>query len=259
MSESGPCDAEAFDVLTRWDPALGGALERVTNDPWTGALDRKTVELICVAVNAACTNLNKDGTRRHIRKALEAGATRQESLTVLTMASLLSIHTCSLGAPILLEEAKNAGVTWKEKDADTPICDRMRAAGQWNAAWDPFYSIDPVWTEAFIACGAPVYSGVVFEPKVAELLSIAFDVSYTHMYAPGTRRHIKAALAHGATIKEVMDVFKLCVGQGVQALNMGGSDPRSGAREGTVMTAPHFRCIPTALIHAADELRMKSN
>jgi alkylhydroperoxidase/carboxymuconolactone decarboxylase family protein YurZ len=41
------------------------------------------------------------------------------------------------------------------------------------------------------------------------------------MYAPGTRRHIKAALAHGATIKEVMDVFKLCVGQGVQALNMG--------------------------------------
>ena len=30
----------------------------------------------------------------------------------------------------------------------------------------------------------------VLPPKEAELLSIAFDASYTHMYAPGTRRHI---------------------------------------------------------------------
>ena len=45
----------------------------------------------------------------HIRNALAAGATRDELLTVLMMASLLSIHTCSLGAPILIEEAKTAG------------------------------------------------------------------------------------------------------------------------------------------------------
>jgi len=119
----------------------------VANDPWTGALDRKTVELICVAINAACTNLNEEGTRGHMRKALEAGATRDELLAVLKMASL---YTCSLGAPILLEEAKAAAVTAKEKRAETPMCDRMRAAGQWNVAWDPFYDIDPVWTEAFM-------------------------------------------------------------------------------------------------------------
>ena len=139
---------------------------------------------------------------------------------VLKMASLLSIHTCSLGAPILIEEAQNAGIDAKGKAAPTPSCDRFRAAGQWNVAWDPFYDIDPAWTEAFIACGLPVYSGTVFEPKLAELLSIAFDVSYTHMYAPGVRRHIKAALAHGASVEEVMDVFKICVAQGVQASNM---------------------------------------
>ena len=166
-------------------------------------------------------NLNEDGTRLHIRKALAAGATRDELLTVLMMASLLSIHTCSLGAPILLEEAKNAGVTATEKNVATPSCDRMRAAGQWNAAWDPFYALDPVWTDAVMACGAAVYAGGVFEPKIAELLSIALDASITHMYAPGTRRHIKAALAHGATIDEIMDVLKLCVAQGVQAFNMG--------------------------------------
>jgi alkylhydroperoxidase/carboxymuconolactone decarboxylase family protein YurZ len=97
----------------------------------------------------------------------------------------------------------------------------MRAAGQRNVAWDGFYHIGPAWTEAFIACGAPVYSGNVLDPKVAELLSIAFDVSFTHMYATGVRRHVKAALNLGATVEEIMNVFKLCVAQGVQACHMG--------------------------------------
>ena len=40
------------------------------------------------------------------------------------------------------------------------------------------------------------------------------------MYAPGTRRHIKAALKAGATVEEIMEVLKLCVVQGVQACNL---------------------------------------
>ena len=72
----------------------------------------------------------------------------------------------------------------------------MRAAGQWNLAWDAFYEIDPEWAEAFIVCGAPVYAGDILDPKLAELLSIAFDVSFTHMYAPGVRRHVKALKPH---------------------------------------------------------------
>jgi len=217
----GPWDDGAFDTLKRWDPTWSLAVEKVTSNPWQGALDRKTAELVSVAINAACTNLNLDGTRRHIKSAIEAGATRDEVLMVLKMASLLSIHVCSLGAPILIEEARAAGVSAKGNRTETPACDRMRTAGQWNVAWDAFYEIDPEWTEAFIVCGAPVYAGGILDPKLAELLSIAFDVSFTHMYAPGVRRHIKAALKLGATVEEIMDVFKLCVAQGVQASNMG--------------------------------------
>ncbi|MGA8796678.1 MAG: carboxymuconolactone decarboxylase family protein [Candidatus Cybelea sp.] len=217
----GPWDDAAFDTLKRWDPSWSAAVDKVTSNPWQGALDRKTAELISVAVNSACTNLNLDGTRRHIKRAIEAGATRDELLMVLKMASLLSIHVCSLGAPILIEEARAAGVSAKANRVKTPACDRMRAAGQWNVAWDGFYEIDPDWTEAFIVCGAPVYAGGILDPKLAELLSIAFDVSFTHMYAPGVRRHVKAALKLGATVEEIMDVFKLCVAQGVQASNMG--------------------------------------
>ena len=141
---------------------------------------------------------------------------------ILKIASLLSIHTCSLGAPILLEEAKAAGVKPTPKEpAATPVCDKMKAAGQWNTAWDGFFEIDPAWTEAIIAASLPVYTSGVFSPKLAELLSIAVDASITHMYAPGTRRHIQSALKLGATMEEIMEVLKICVAQGMQASNLG--------------------------------------
>src|SRR5206468_10424167 len=44
----------------------------------TGALDAKTIELIGIALDASCTNLYAPGVRRHIRRALKAGATKEE-------------------------------------------------------------------------------------------------------------------------------------------------------------------------------------
>jgi len=50
------------------------------------------------------------GVRRHIRKALELGVSKEEILAVLQTVSALGIHSMSLGAPILAEElaARNA-------------------------------------------------------------------------------------------------------------------------------------------------------
>ncbi len=221
-TEAGPWE-DAFEQLRAWDPAWADNCAHMANDPWrSGVLPRKLVELIGLAVNAACTNLNPQGTRRHIRGALDAGAARDEVLMVLKMASVMAIHSCSLGAPILLEEAKAVGVQPQPKAAvPTPACDQMRAIGQWNTAWDPFYALAPGWTDAFMATGAGIYASGLLTAKEVELLSIAFDASYTHMYAPGTRRHIKGALAAGATMEEIMEVLKLCVVQGVQACNLG--------------------------------------
>ena len=227
---NGPWDEPAIAQLRAWDPVWADAGLAIATNPWrSGVLTPKLVELIGVALNAACTNLNADGVRRHIRGALSAGASRDEILMVLKMASVLSIHSCSLGAPILFEEAKTAGVAAPDRsgpdrsrsDAATPICDAARRTGQWNEAWTPFFDLAPTWTEQVAAAGLPVYAGVVLSAKDAELLSIAFDASITHMYAPGTRRHIKAALARGASVEEIMEVLKLCVAQGVQAANLG--------------------------------------
>jgi alkylhydroperoxidase/carboxymuconolactone decarboxylase family protein YurZ len=44
------------------------------------------------------------GVRRHIRKALELGASRQQIFGVLQLVSVLGIHSVALGVPMLLEE-----------------------------------------------------------------------------------------------------------------------------------------------------------
>lgn len=220
----GPWD-RALDQIRQWDPEWAEKSRRMASNPWTnGVLPRKTIELISIALNASCTNLDPDATRHHIRAALQEGATREEILFFIRAASIAAIHSCSLGAPILLEEAKASGLgqgASRKTSVATPTCDELKAIGQWNEAWDPFFKLDPAWTEEFFAMAAALISTSVVTPKTYELLCIAIDASYTHMYVPGLRRHIKAAFRLGATMEEIMEVLKLCVVQGVHACNMG--------------------------------------
>jgi alkylhydroperoxidase/carboxymuconolactone decarboxylase family protein YurZ len=212
---------EAIDIVREWDPAKAEAYLKVNTNPWkNGVLDIKTIELICVGLNVSCTNLQSKPTRRHIRAALEAGATRNEILLVIEGAAFMSIHACSLGAPILLEEGKAAGKTPALKDAATPSADAMKAKGLWNTAWDPFFNLDPLWTDQFFAAVGGIYDGKTLQPKFVELLSIALDASVTHMYAPGTRRHIKGALALGASMEEIMETLKIATCFGQETINM---------------------------------------
>ena len=69
-----------------------------------GAINAKTIELIGIALDASCTNMYAPGVRRHIRRALKAGATKEEITAVLQLATLQGLHSMCLGAPILLEE-----------------------------------------------------------------------------------------------------------------------------------------------------------
>jgi alkylhydroperoxidase/carboxymuconolactone decarboxylase family protein YurZ len=220
----GELAGETWDQLATWDPEWTAAYQRMVTNPWTDeVLPPKTAALIVVALNAACTARNTEGARYAIRAALAAGAVREELLTVLKMASMLAIHSCSLGAPLLLAalEERSQATTKRAELPATPSCDAMRAMGQWNAAWDPFFDLDPVWTDQFMAAGLGIYADGVLPAKEVELLSIAFDASVTHMYAPGTARHIEGALAAGATPEEIMAVLKLCVAFGSAALALG--------------------------------------
>ena len=97
----------------------------------------------------------------------------------------------------------------------------MRAAGEWNPNWDPFYELDPDWTEKFMTMGvAPMRSGVL-DAKTMEFLAIAVDASCTHMYGPGVRRHIRKALKLGATQEEITAVLQLTSVLGIHTMSLG--------------------------------------
>jgi alkylhydroperoxidase/carboxymuconolactone decarboxylase family protein YurZ len=103
----------------------------------------------------------------------------------------------------------------------TPVVDQMRARGAWNPLWDGLHELDPAWTEQFMTMGMQPWRSGVLEPKFIELLCIAVDASATHMYAPGVRRHIRTALALGATGEEILEVLKLTTLVGIHACNIG--------------------------------------
>lgn len=219
----GPWSEGVREMLSDHDAAWASAIEAASLSSWqNGVLSRRFVELVAVAVNVAVTSLNAEATQRHMRAALAAGATEAELFTLIKMGTVMALHSASLGAPILIEEAGAEAVAAAARPAGaTPFIDRMKAMGQWNTAWDPFFTLDPEWTDAVMAAGVGIYASGVFDARETELLSIAFDASITHMYAPGTRRHIRGALAAGASASEVMEVLKICVSRGAESCNLG--------------------------------------
>ena len=94
-----------WEPFARLDPAwTEKALAMAIAPAVSGALDARTIELVRIALDASCTQLDAAGVRRHVRRALEAGATQAEIVAVLQLASLQGLHTMRLAAPILLEE-----------------------------------------------------------------------------------------------------------------------------------------------------------
>ena len=61
---TGPWDNPALSKFREWEPVWVDQCLEMSADPWTsGILPRKDIELISIAVNAACTNLSAEGIR----------------------------------------------------------------------------------------------------------------------------------------------------------------------------------------------------
>lgn len=124
--------------------------------------------------------------------------------------------------------------------AATPLCDRMRAAGQWNPAWDPIHDLDPAWTERFMDMGLRPMLGGVLDAKTVEFIAIAVDASCTHLYAPGVRRHIRRALELGATRQEIAAVLQCVSVLGIHTMSLAAPIllDELAARERAALTTP---------------------
>jgi alkylhydroperoxidase/carboxymuconolactone decarboxylase family protein YurZ len=95
----------AWEDILRLTPDFFAAYMQLSTIPWrSGPLEPKVKELIYIAVDAATTHLYEPGLRIHIRNALRRGATQAELLEVLELVSVIGMHSCALGVPVLMDE-----------------------------------------------------------------------------------------------------------------------------------------------------------
>jgi alkylhydroperoxidase/carboxymuconolactone decarboxylase family protein YurZ len=90
------------DDIARLMPHYYTALDAVGTTSWNhGSLSPKEREFICIGIDCTVTHNYEPGLRRHIRNALEHGATRDEILEVFQLSGLLGLESYVLGAQVL--------------------------------------------------------------------------------------------------------------------------------------------------------------
>ena len=96
---------EFWDEMLELDPELFAAYTEFSSVPWrSGTLSPKVKEFVYIAFDTAATHLYVKGLKLHIENAIGYGATAQEILEIMEIASVLGMHATTTVAPILAEE-----------------------------------------------------------------------------------------------------------------------------------------------------------
>ncbi|MGH3343158.1 MAG: carboxymuconolactone decarboxylase family protein [Carbonactinosporaceae bacterium] len=97
----------------------------------------------------------------------------------------------------------------------------VQVRGTWGPAWDAMLRLDPEFLAAYLEFSAVPLRKQHLDPVVREFIYVAADAAATHMFTPGTRAHMRAALELGATEKQLMEVLELTSTLGIHAANIG--------------------------------------
>ncbi|WP_176086139.1 carboxymuconolactone decarboxylase family protein [Martelella sp. HB161492] len=100
----------AWQTMTYFAPELVTAYAGFSGVPWsTSHLPAKMKELVYIAIDLLPQHVHMEGTRVHVRKAREKGASDAEIISVVRMIALMGVQTHMLALPILKEELEKAG------------------------------------------------------------------------------------------------------------------------------------------------------
>jgi alkylhydroperoxidase/carboxymuconolactone decarboxylase family protein YurZ len=214
--------SEDWQAVLDLSPALLSAYVRLAGVPHTqGHLDPKTRELVYLAVDAAATHLYAPGVRRHIRRALELGATTGEIVEVIELTTTVGIHAMNIGVPILAELLEERGL----RDGPAELSEYQRNLkarftanrGYWHEFWDEILELDPEMFDAYTDFSSVSWATGSLEPKVKEFVYTAFDCASTHLYVKGWKAHMDNALGYGATPEELLEVMEIASVMGMQS------------------------------------------
>ena len=97
----------------------------------------------------------------------------------------------------------------------------IKVRGTWGPVWETMLQLDPEFMRAYLGFSAVPWRKNHLDAKTKEFIYIAVDAAATHLYVPGIRQHIRAALKAGATQQEIMEVLQLTSTLGIHAMNIG--------------------------------------
>jgi alkylhydroperoxidase/carboxymuconolactone decarboxylase family protein YurZ len=94
--------------MIRCSPAFFDGYTAFSSAPWkTGALAPAVKELLYLAINAATQHLFLPGIRLHLRNALNRGATPEQILQVIQIASCIGMQSYLMATPLLAHQLED--------------------------------------------------------------------------------------------------------------------------------------------------------
>ncbi len=217
---------DTWEAILRLDPEFLRTYLEFSAVPWRkNHLDDKTKELVYIAVDANATHMYLPGVRQHIKAALALGATPQEIMEVLELSATLGIHAMNIGVPILVEVLTEKGLRTGPA-ALTAFQEELKAdftknRGYWHSFFDEMLELDPEVFAAYTEFSSHPWRHGTLEPKIKELIYIAFDTAATHLYVKGLKLHIENAVGYGATPQEILEVMEIASVLGIHAVTEG--------------------------------------
>jgi alkylhydroperoxidase/carboxymuconolactone decarboxylase family protein YurZ len=228
-------DSAAVDALRAVSPSLYGTASEFWAACTRGHLPARMKELVLLAMHATSTAMNVAAIRRHIDRALRAGATEAEILDVLITIVAVANHALYTTVPILAEEMESAGIkldpsTLEEREFQSTKEEFIASRGFWNTDREQLARMMPDYYRSLSKISTETWKSGALTAKEREFVCIGIDCTVTHIYEPGLRRHIRMALGHGATREEICEIFQLAALLGLEGYAV-GADALFGSRD----------------------------
>lgn len=218
LKEMGYWDS-IMDYISTFDTDFYNIYKDFLCTPYTNHIfDAKTIELIHIAINASPTNLCQSKLEMHMKNAINHGAKKEEIFEVLKLVSVLGMHTCAVGIPILVDEYNaysNDSMPVKLNESQKEQKDQfIKKMGYWNRFRDILLVNDEPFFESYLKVLTNPLEKDIISAKLKEFIYIAIDSSTTHLFENGIRIHIRNALKYGASFEEIMEILKIVSTQG---------------------------------------------
>ena len=223
LSDSSVGELQSYKRL---DPEYIDAAIRLYEYPLLRrALSERDQALILLSLEVLVTQLRPERIRQRIDGARFAGASYDEILATVELASVVGLHSISYGLPRLQQVLESRGEAF-DAERNPDRAERVaahEARGYRGMNIDGMLSsilhADPEYFERFTSLlEIPWLRVDVLDNKIKQMICIAIDACCSHLYEEGLIRHYHEALDAGVTPAQIVEVLQLCSITGLRSL-----------------------------------------